>query len=337
MLNITKDNNRLSLILCYDTLTQTNNEINKRETAIMTTELTTIAATSVTVAESIFEHASELIHSSESLATIKAKRADLKIFNEWLSAQDSQAINATAVILFITSQKIAGKSYATLQRYKSHVLQHFDVDFANNEKLALKRLMLSIAKNVGTKQKQAHALTVDEIKRLIMCCDKSAKGLRNRAMLSIGFSCALRVSEITALKVGDLKRLNESQGTLFIAKSKTDQAGAGYSIKFEQGENVQAIDAIEAHVKRAGLASDAQLFDITPLRFWQIIKELAAKAGIDGVSCHSLRSGFITCAAGAGKTLDKIKAVSRHKSTNILLGYIRDADGFNNNATKGVL
>ena len=303
----------------------------------MKTELTTAKTTALTTAQSLTEHAKELIQSSESKATIKAKRADLKIFNDWLEQQDNQSINAANIILFLTSQKMAGKSYATIQRYKSHVFQNFDVDFSNHEKQALKRLMLSIAKTIGTKQKQAHALTIDEIKRLIMCCDKSAKGLRNRAMLSIGFSCALRVSEITALRVGDLKRLNESQGTLFISKSKTDQKGDGYTIKFEQGQHLQPIDSIEAHAKKAGLKSGDLLFDITPLRFWQILKELAAKAGIEGVSCHSLRSGFITCAAGAGKSLDKIKAISRHKSTDILLGYIRDADGFNNNATKNVL
>ena len=283
----------------------------KTEGMSMKTELTTIKTTAITTAQSVTDHAKELIQSSESQATIRAKRADLKIFNEWLEQQDNPAINAANIILFLTAQKMAGKSYATIQRYKSHVLQHFDVDFNNHEKQALKRLMLSIAKSLGTKQKQAHALTVDEIKRMIMCCDKSAKGLRNRAMLSIGFSCALRVSEITALRVGDLKRLNESQGTLFIAQSKTDQSGQGYLIKFEQGENLQPIDAIEAHAKKAGLKSGDLLFEITPLRFWQIIKELAAKAGIEGVSCHSLRSGFITCAAGAGKSLDKIKAISR--------------------------
>lgn len=303
----------------------------------MKNELSTIATTALTIAQSVTDHAKELIQSSESQATIKAKRADLKIFNDWLAQQPNQLINAATIIQFITAQKIAGKSYATLQRYKSHVLQYFDVDFANHEKQALKRLMLSIAKTVGTKQKQAHALTVDEIKRLILCCDKSAKGLRNKAMLAIGFSCALRVGEITALRVSDLKRINDTQGTLFISHSKTDQTGQGYTIKFEQGEHIQALDAIEAHAKKANLKSDALLFDITPLRFWQIIKQLAQKAGIEGVSCHSLRSGFITCAAGAGKSLDKIKAISRHKSTDILLGYIRDADGFNNNATKGIL
>lgn len=319
----------------YNALTQTNNKT--RERLNMKNELSTIATTALTIAQSVTEHAKELIQSSESKATIKAKRADLKIFNDWLAQQDNQAINAATIIQFITAQKMAGKSYSTLQRYKSHVLQYFDVDFSNIEKQAIKRLMLSIAKTVGTKQKQAHALTVDEIKRLILCCDKSAKGLRNRAMLSIGFSCALRVSEITALRVGDLKRLNESQGTLFISHSKTDKTGKGYTIKFEQGEHLQPIDAIEAHAKKSVIKGDALLFDITPLRFWQVMKELAAKAGIDGVSCHSLRSGFITCAAGAGKSLDKIKAISRHKSTDILLGYIRDADGFNNNATKGIL
>ena len=145
------------------------------------------------------------------------------------------------------------------------------------------------------------------------------------------------MSEITALRVGDLKRLNESQGTLFIAKSKTDQKADGYTISFEQGDNIQAIDAIEAHIKKSSLKGDALLFDVTPSWFYKTIKELALKAGIERVSCHSLRHGFITCAAEAGKSLDRIQKISRHKSVAILLNYISDADGFNNNATKGIL
>jgi integrase len=156
-------------------------------------------------------------------------------------------------------------------------------------------------------------------------------------MVSIGFSCALRVSELCALRVSDIKRLDASRGEVFIVNSKTDQTGEGYTIALEQGDHVQPLDDVARHIKKSGLKEGDQLFNIKPLRFWRIMKELADKAGIDGVSCHSLRAGFITCAVGAGATIDKVKAISRHKSTDILLGYVREADKFNNNATKKVL
>ena len=45
-------------------------------------------------------------------------------------------------------------------------------------------------------------------------------------------------------------------------------------------------------------------------------------------SPHALRSGFITSAAKAGVPEHVIQATSRHKSVDVLRGYIRDADTF---------
>jgi len=288
--------------------------------------------------QAIHAHANKLITASESIATRKAKASDLKSFNEWLDLQSGDlTVDAGRIVEFLTYQHATGKKYATLARYKTHLLQQFDLDLNKPQRQALKDLMRGIAKNAGTKQKQAHALTVAELKRLLSNCDKTKNGIRNRAMLSIGFSCALRVSELCALRVGDIKRLEANRGEVFIGHSKTDQSGQGYTIAIEQGDHVQPLDDIARHVKKSGLKEGDNLFNIKPLRFWRIIKELAEKAGIEGVSCHSLRSGFITCAVGAGATIDKVKAISRHKSTDILLSYVREADKFKNNATKKVL
>jgi integrase len=288
--------------------------------------------------QAIHAHANQLITASDSPATRKAKKLDIKAFNEWLDLQSGDlTVDAGRIVEYLTYQSTTGKKYATLARYKTHLLKHFDLDLNKPQREALKDLMRGIAKKAGTKQKQAHALTVDELKRLLSLCDKTPNGIRNRAMLSIGFSCALRVAEICALRVGDIKRLDLNRGEVFIVNSKTDQTGQGYKISIEQGDHVQPLDDIARHVKKSGLKEGDQLFNIKPLRFWRIIKELADKAGIEGVSCHSLRAGFITCAVGAGATIDKVKAISRHKSTDILLSYVREADKFNNNATKKVL
>ena len=56
-----------------------------------------------------------------------------------------------------------------------------------------------------------------------------------------------------------------------------------------------------------------------------------------GSSGHSLRAGFVTSAAAAGATVWKMQAVTRHKSLDVLSGYVRDADAFRDHAGEGFL
>jgi hypothetical protein len=60
------------------------------------------------------------------------------------------------------------------------------------------------------------------------------------------------------------------------------------------------------------------------------MKRYAALAGLDPaeLSGHSLRAGFVTSAAEIGATIFKIAEVSRHKSTDVLAGYVRRVDLF---------
>jgi hypothetical protein len=54
-------------------------------------------------------------------------------------------------------------------------------------------------------------------------------------------------------------------------------------------------------------------------------------------STHSLRSGFLTSAARRGASVLKMRAVSRHKSMDVLRAYVRDADLFRDHAGAGLL
>ena len=49
------------------------------------------------------------------------------------------------------------------------------------------------------------------------------------------------------------------------------------------------------------------------------------------------RRGFLTSAAQHGASLAKMKEVSRHKSTDVLLGYVHDAELFRDHAGSGFL
>jgi site-specific recombinase XerD len=69
------------------------------------------------------------------------------------------------------------------------------------------------------------------------------------------------------------------------------------------------------------------------------VKAYADRAGFDAsmFSGHSLRSGFLTSAAGNGASIFKMMDVSRHKSVDTLRGYVRDAELFKDHAGTGLL
>jgi integrase len=52
---------------------------------------------------------------------------------------------------------------------------------------------------------------------------------------------------------------------------------------------------------------------------------------------HSLRSGFVTTAARAGKRLEDIMDVTGHRDPKTVIGYIRQADLEDRSVAKGLL
>jgi len=76
---------------------------------------------------------------------------------------------------------------------------------------------------------------------------------------------------------------------------------------------------------------DARLSDHAVAR---IVQARAPAAGLDPAryAGHSLRAGFVTAAARAGADVWKIQQVSRHKSMQVLSGYVRDARLFDDHA-----
>jgi formate dehydrogenase assembly factor FdhD len=78
---------------------------------------------------------------------------------------------------------------------------------------------------------------------------------------------------------------------------------------------------------------------LSPQAVCEIVKACAAKIGLDATmfGAHSLRSGFLTSAARAGKSVFRMKDVSRHKSMDVLAGYVREAEIFKDHAGAGLL
>jgi hypothetical protein len=72
--------------------------------------------------------------------------------------------------------------------------------------------------------------------------------------------------------------------------------------------------------------------------YYDVIKQRIGCIGLDAskFGSHSMRSGWISTAARNGASVWKMKEISRHKSTDVLAGYIREAELFQQHASVGM-
>ena len=206
----------------------------------------------------------------------------------------------------------------------------------------------------GKPPRQVKALREKHIEQMIKACDKKTLiGLRDAAVLALGFSAAMRRSELCALHIDDMDIISDKAGLcmlLTIRKSKTDQDGKGQVVPVLDGKRIRPVSRVRAWIKAAGLEG-GYLFrtmrrggNLRGERLHhsdvpRLVKKYAAIIGLDPAlyAGHSLRAGFVTSAAVHGARLDKIMEVTRHTNPQTVMKYIRDADVFTDHAGKGFL
>jgi hypothetical protein len=72
--------------------------------------------------------------------------------------------------------------------------------------------------------------------------------------------------------------------------------------------------------------------------YYDVITGGIAGIGLDAskFGSHSMRSGWISTAVRNGPSVWKMKEICRHKSTDVLAGYIREAELFQQHASAGM-
>lgn len=279
------------------------------------------------------------IEASKSKNTRIAIASDIKQFEQWANGATP---SLSLIARYITEKAELGYKKSTLQRFKSNLMQAYQLQATIEQQAIFKALLNGIGATNGTAKKQAKAVSKKELLMMIKCLDLGTiAGLRNKAMLELGWACALRRSELVALTVGDIEHCeNDGEAFIIIKKSKTDQQKQGVRIPLKQSEKqgtIKPLNTIKQLIHLGGLGATDKLFDITPTQCYRIITDLAKKAGLNGVSGHSLRAGFITEAFKNGVGIDKIKQVSRHKNIDVLMMYERDTELMKNPASLKVL
>jgi integrase len=172
------------------------------------------------------------------------------------------------------------------------------------------------------------------------------KGIRDRALLLIGFAGAFRRSELVSVDVTDLSF--ETAGVkIILRRSKTDQEGRGRTVAIPYGVHDETcpVLALQSWLKESGIV-DGPIFRpvhkggrvaacrLTGHAVASLVKSYAGSAGLQlaSVSGHSLRAGFVTSAARAGEPERRIMRQTGHKSIEMVLRYVRQANVFTDNA-----
>lgn len=241
---------------------------------------------------------------------------------------------------------------------------------------AVREVLRGLRRQLGVAKRGAPPLWTSDIERIVTATTSVSspagpgRGLaevRDRALLLLAFSTALRRSELVALDLVDLEQ-DPAGIVVHVRRSKTDQTGQGSYVGVPYASRpalcpVRATAAwtaelalrlelprdqvsgplfrpVDRHGRLGALGStrlgaDARL---SPETVRTALIRRATAAGLTPAhgerffTAHSTRSGFATQAAANGATEASIMAQGRWKSLQVARGYIRRGSVFTDNA-----
>ena len=171
--------------------------------------------------------AAELARTSRSAATERAYRSDWADFSRWceLAGLIAPPAEATTVGAYL-SDRADRLKVATLNRRIAAITaahrmagQGFDGGHP-----AIAGVLGGIRRRYGTKQDAKTAILTEDLRWMVRALPATLTGVRDRAVLLVGFAGAFRRSELVAIDLGDVK-LSGAGLVITIGRSKTDQEG----------------------------------------------------------------------------------------------------------------
>jgi site-specific recombinase XerD len=295
------------------------------------------------------DKAADYIARAKSANTLRAYRSDWRAFSAWCLAHQRTALPADAdtLVLYLSDEADRLKT-ATLRRHLSSIaVAHQAARAADPTKDGRVQATWAGVRRVhGVAQRGKEALLTDQLRAMVNGLPDTMVGIRDRSLLLLGFSAALRRSELVALDVGDVGIVPEGL-VLEVRRSKTDQEAAGRQIGVPSGKHIETcpVAATEAWLAVARF-DDGPMFrpidrhgNVAATRLSAkavalVIKRAAERAGLDPkrFAGHSLRSGLATSAAKAGATETEIMNQTGHRSVAVLRRYVRRGSLFEDNA-----
>lgn len=286
--------------------------------------------------------------------TAMAYASDWRDFGNWCKRAGRATLPATPDTLTLYLTDLAQtKAMATLTRRICAIsAEHQAAGLKTPYTADVKEFMCGCRRAYGRPQQGKAALSVDQLRRICTALVKlrTVNGVRDQAMLVLGFACGMRVSELVGLQIEDVT-FQKKGLRVFIGKSKTDQEKKGREIGIFEGKRATTCPVrtlkkwLYVRGKSAGplftrsTHARASLDGIGATRFGYIMKECLTLIGEDPAPYgpHSLRAGCVTAAIQAGVPESLVMQRTGHKSMAVMARYVRPARLFQTDVLAGAL
>lgn len=271
-----------------------------------------------------------------------ATRGTLRMFVDYLWNREKRAYSTI-------DRKLAG-IVVTLRHPPYELVVDPKATRAARELLKDYRKQAADAEEPERGRGKAPAMTLAALQHIVSLCDTDIFGLRDRAMLLLGFSIAARRAELAGLRLRNIR--DDDNGLLVdVRVSKTEPR----TVAVPYGKHEQTCPVRAWHTWRAA----AQITDpdrhafrrihhtgavqpqgLTPQRAGDLITAAGLRAGFEELfTGHSVRSGMATEARRAKKDRKAIAAVTGHADgSKVLDGYMQIVDQWDedDNALMGI-
>ncbi|MGA4684849.1 tyrosine-type recombinase/integrase [Micromonospora sp. AB353] len=321
--------------------------------------------------EQLSESARRRIRESVPASTRRAYSGDWSRFTLWCIERQRSRLPTTAATLaeYVSHLADEGKASSTIERAMAAItVAHASSDLpppnTRAARAVLRRHRAELAE-AGRGARKAKAMTITALRAMVDTLDISTiAGVRDRALIVVGFALGARRSELAALNIADLTFTDDGL-QVTIRRSKTDKESVGRTTALPYTSRpatcpvrtMQAwLDALAArgetsgpvfrridrhgNLGRAPHGRGETSGRITGQAVAIIVRRTALRAGLDAASAfsgHSLRRGFATETHRQGKNPLRIARHGGWKDGSATLaGYIEDADQWEDNALTDV-
>lgn len=290
---------------------------------------------------------------SRAEATRRAYRSDWEGFSAWCEGRGRPAMPASpeTVALYLSDLADVRKPSTLARKSAAISVAHQSAGHPSPcSSVLVHSVMSGIRRAKGTAQTKKAPVRVAHLRKGLETLPDNQLGMRDRALLLIGYAGGFRRSELSALDVSDVEFVPEGV-TITVRRSKTDQEGRGMkkAIPYGSRSDTCPVKALRAYLDETGIA-EGPLFRravkggrVTRERMGgrsvaDAVKRLAPAMGLDAaqVGGHSMRAGLVTDAYAAGVPEAVIMAQTGHRSHQVMGGYRREANLFKQNAAASV-
>lgn len=309
-----------------------------------------ISPASPTLPSDLHTHAREYLSKAKAANTRKAYREDWQHFTDWCQFHGCDPLPASPdiIVLYLTDLARQGRKVSTLSRRLVAISQaHKHKGLASPTASAVVHEALKgIRREHGSHSDCVDALLTEDIRAICRALPPSRIGLRDRALILLGFAGAFRRSELVGLDIEDIAECPDGL-RITLRRSKTDQDGEGRIVGVPYGSNPDTcpVRTYKSWVEEArivsgplfrGMDKGGRLVStrLSDRAVAQIIQRAVQRAQLPHrhVAGHSLRAGHATSAAYEGVSERLIMKQTGHRSERMVRRYIREADLFRENS-----